>query len=105
MRHLTPLLFAPALLLAACQPSPESVALASQKAVSTTAPLVAQCKAEFVKSLAGLPVTFGDGPSITNFGDAISIRLEAQPTDPNIIDAKLYACDFEQGAMIHNGPA
>ena len=65
-------------------------------------------RADFVlpqKSLAGLPVTFADGPSITNFGDAISIRLEAQPTDPNIIDAKIYACDFEQGAMIHHGPA
>lgn len=100
-----PILFAPALMLAGCAPSPQEVALSSQRAVATTAPLVARCKVEFVKSLGALPVTFADGPSITNFGDAISIRLEAQPTNPNIIDAKIYSCDFENGEMTHHGPA
>ncbi len=105
MRPFLPFLLAPALLLAGCQPSPEEVALATNKTMNATAPLVTRCQAEFVKSLAGMPVTFTGGPSITNFGDAISIRLEAQPNDPNIIDAKLYSCDFEQGEMISHGPA
>jgi len=105
LRRLSPFLVAPALLLASCKPSPEEVALSSRKAVSTTEPLVTLCKTEFVKSLAGLPVVFADGPTITNFGDAITVRLEAQPTNPDIIDAKLYSCDFEQGQMIHHGPA
>ena len=105
MHRLSPFLVAPALLLASCKPSPEEIALQSRQAVSATEPLVARCKAEFVKSLAGLPVDFADGPTITNYGDAITIRLEAQPTNPDIIDAKLYSCDFEQGQMIHHGPA
>ncbi len=105
MRPFLPFLLAPAVLLFGCQPSAEEVALQTRKTVNATEPLVTQCQAEFVKELAGLPVTFPDGPSITNFGDAISIRLEAKPNDPNIIDDKLYSCDFEQGAMIHHGPA
>ena len=105
MRPFLPFLLAPAFLVAGCQPSAEEIALQNQKTVNATQPLVARCQAEFVKSLAGLPVTFEGGPSITNYGDAISIRLEAQPNDPNIIDAKLYSCDFEQGQLIHSGPA
>ena len=104
MRHLLSFLFAPALLLAGCQPGPDAVAQA-QRTVSASEPLVAQCRAEFTKSLGGLQVTPLGGPSVTNFGDAISVRLEAQPVDPNLIDAKLYSCDFEQGQMTHHGPA
>ena len=104
MRHLLPFLFAPALLLAGCQPGPDAVAQAQSTARSSE-PLVAQCRAEFMKSLGGLQVIPLVGPSVTNFGDAISVRLEAQPVDPNLIDAKLYSCDFEKGEMTHHGPA
>jgi hypothetical protein len=99
-----PFLLAPALLLAGCQTSPE-VASRSRNAVASAEPLVAQCQAEFTRSLGEIKVTPLGGPSVTNFGDAIGIRLEAQPVDPNIIDAKIYSCDFEQGVMIHHGPA
>jgi len=94
-----PFLFAPALLLAGCH-TPEQVRAEVQSSQST-----ARCQSEFMKSLGGLPVTSLGGPSVTNFGDAISVRLEAQPVDPNIIDAKIYSCDFEKGEMIHSGPA
>jgi hypothetical protein len=104
LRHLLPFLFVPALLLAGCQAGPEAAARA-QGTVTSSEPLVAQCRAEFMKSLGGLQVTSLGGPSVTNFGDAISVRLEAQPVDPNLIDAKLYSCDFEQGQMTHHGPA
>ncbi|MDB5361988.1 MAG: hypothetical protein JWO51_3285 [Rhodospirillales bacterium] len=103
-----PFLFAPALLLAGCQPPPSrpsAAALSSQNTAAAAEPLVAKCRAEFMKSLGGLPVAPLGGPSVTNFGDAIVIRLEAQPVDPNIIDAKLYSCDFEQGQMTRHGPA
>ncbi|GGF21403.1 hypothetical protein GCM10011611_29340 [Aliidongia dinghuensis] len=105
MRPLLPFLLVPALLVAGCKPSPEEVALATRKTVTATEPLVARCKAEFVKSLAGLPVTFDPGPTIANYGDAVTIRLEAQPTDPNAINDKIYSCDFEQGEMVRHGPA
>jgi hypothetical protein len=101
-----PFLFMPALLLAGCQPGgPGAEIRSSQSTASAAEPMVALCRAEFMKSLGGLPVTSLGGPSVTNFGDAISVRLEAQPVDPNIIDAKLYSCDFEQGQMTHHGPA
>ena len=108
MRHLLPFLFAPALLLAGCQPppsKPSAAVLSSQSTAAAAEPLVAKCRAEFMKSLGGLPVTSLGGPSVTNFGNAITIRLEAQPADPNIIDARLYSCDFEQGEMTRHGPA
>ena len=102
-----PFLFAPALLLAGCH-TPEQVRAevqSSQSTANAAGPLIARCQSEFMKSLGGLPVTSLGGPSVTNFGDAISVRLEAQPVDPNIIDAKIYSCDFEKGEMIHHGPA
>jgi len=104
LRHLLPFLFAPALLLAGCQSGTDAAAQA-RRTVTSSEPLVAQCRAEFTKSLGGLPVSWLGGPSVTNFGNAISIRLEAQPVDPNLIDAKLYSCDFEQGQMTYHGPA
>ena len=104
MRHLTPFLVAPVLLLAGCQvPRDEAAAMAARTA-SAAEPLVAQCQAAFAKSLGGLAVTSLGGPSVTNFGDAISVRLEAQPVDPNLIDARIYVCDFENGQMTHQGP-
>ncbi|HLZ65206.1 MAG TPA: hypothetical protein VKQ29_03190 [Aliidongia sp.] len=108
MRHLTPFLIAPALLIAGCQPppsKPSAEVLSSQSTAAAAEPLVAKCRAEFMKSLAGLPVTSLGGPSVTNWGDAITVRLEAQPVDPNIIDAKLYSCDFDNGVMTRHGPA
>lgn len=108
MRHLLPILFAPALLLAGCQPTPSAPSAEVRSSQSTAAaaePLVAQCRTEFMKALGGLKVTSLGGPSVTNFGDAITIRLEAQPVDPNLIDAKLYSCDFDKGEMTRHGPA
>jgi hypothetical protein len=108
LRHLLPFLFAPALLLAGCQPppsKPSAAVLSSQSTAAAAEPLVAQCRTEFMRTLAGLQVTSLGGPSVTNFGNAITIRLEAQPVDPNIIDARLYSCDFEQGEMTRHGPA
>jgi starvation-inducible outer membrane lipoprotein len=107
LRHFTPFLIAPALLLAGCH-TPEQIRAEEQSSQSTAAaaePLVARCQAEFTKSLGGLAVTSLGGPSVTNFGDAIVVRLEAQPVDPNIIDAKVYSCDFENGEMTQHGPA
>jgi hypothetical protein len=108
LRQFLPFLFAPALLLAGCQPTPSAPSAevrSSQNTAAAAEPLVARCRAEFMKSLGGLKVTSLGGPSVTNFGDAITVRLEAQPVDPNLIDAKLYSCDFEKGELTQHGPA
>lgn len=74
------------------------------EAVSASAPLVDQCRREFVAALKGTPVSFDSGPSVTRAGAQTTIRLEAMPTSPDAINPKRYYCDFENGTMGDHGP-
>jgi hypothetical protein len=65
---------------------------------------VKQCRDRFAASLAGLPVTMESGPTVSSLGKITTVQLEAQPKDPNIIDPKLYVCDFQNGELISAAP-
>lgn len=74
------------------------------QAVQSAEPLIQQCREHFVAWLDGTPVTWEGGPTVTRVGTFTAIQLEAQPTAPTAIDAKVYRCEFDNGQPGIMGP-
>jgi hypothetical protein len=71
------------------------------QAVAQAGPLVQDCQGRFQSWLGATAVKWDDaGPTITRTGEAISIRLAAQPTGPQAIDAVQFSCDYDNGGTL-----
>jgi predicted small lipoprotein YifL len=70
------------------------------QAVQQAGPLVQDCQDRFQSWLGKTAVKWDTGPTITRTGDAVNIRLEAQPTAPEAIDAVQFSCDYDNGGQL-----
>src|SRR5271156_3855680 len=80
-------------------PDPQAAAT-----VTETESLAETCRRQFIDSLQGTPVTLLGGPTVTRAANVVTIRLEAQPTNPDDYNTRRYYCDFEEGKMVSDGP-
>jgi hypothetical protein len=76
------------------------------QAVVQAGPEVQDCQARFKAWLGATPVKWDTGPTITRTEETVSIRLEAQPTAPTVIDPVDYHCDYDgkSGELSSAGP-